>query len=246
MEPDCFSFECGDNSSADTLAAHTRRDVHPFDFGDARLDQSHSAAACGSIIEIRDEETAAAYGNFVPAILALADLNDRGVGVPANPEQATTWLRRAAQLGSPRAQYVLGERLLAGRGAAVDAAEGWRLMRAAAQAADATAMLRIAATVTGESATREQRIDAMTMLMLAQRFGSDEVKREAARQRAEVQRYMFPDEIAEANTRSRAYQPPPGAADIDGPRMQAEAPRPGAPANGRPGQARGGSAAQRR
>ncbi len=189
--------------------------------------------------------TASAHGNFVPAIMAVADLNDRGVGVPASPERATEWLRRAAQLGSPRAQYVLGERLLTGRGAAPDPAEGWRWLRSAAQHADANAMLRIAQTVTGHESTREQRIEAMTMLILAQRNGSDEVKRAATQQRAEIQRHMFPDEVAEANARARAYQPPPGVADIDGPRMQAEAPRPPGAPNGRNAQGRNGAPPRR-
>jgi TPR repeat protein len=191
---------------------------------------------------------AAAYGNFVPAILAIADLNDRGAGMPANPDQATEWLRRAAQLGSPRARYVLGERLLAGRGATPDATEGWRWIRSAADLGDSSAMLRLGQAVAAEGhrATREHRLEGMTMLMLAQRYGSDEIKREAARARLEVQRHMFPDELAEANGRARAWQPPAGAAEIDGPRMPTEAPRPTGP-GARPGQPRNGSStAQRR
>jgi hypothetical protein len=86
----------------------------------------------------------------------------------------------------------------------------------------------------------------MTMLQLAARVGTDDIKREATRLRGELQRYMFPDEITEASTRARAWQPPAGVADIDGPHMQAEAPRPGAPANGRPGQARGAAGGTQR
>jgi TPR repeat protein len=192
--------------------------------------------------------TASAYGNFVPAILAIADLSDRGAGMPASPEQATEWLRRAAQLGSPRAQYVLGERLLSGRGTPADAIEGWRQIRGAAALGDASAMLRLGSAVANEGhhATREQRIEGMVMLLLALRVGSDDIKRAATPLRTDIQRHMFPDEIAEATTRARAWQPPAGAAEVDGPRMQAEAPRPPGPANGRPGQGRSGSGAQRR
>jgi hypothetical protein len=109
-------------------------------------------------------------------------------------------------------------------------------------------MLRLGAAVAGDAAssTRDQRVDGLTMLQLAARVGTDDIKREAARLRGELQAYMFPDEIAEAGTRARAWQPPAGVADIDGPHMQAEAPRPGAQANGRPGQARAGSVTQRR
>lgn len=182
--------------------------------------------------------TAAAYGNFVPAILALSDLNDRGAGMAANPEQATEWLRRAARLGSPRGQYILGERLLAGRGATTNAVEGWGWIRSAAQLGEASAMLRLGNVGIGPNSTSEQRVEAMTMLLLAQRTGSDEIKREAGRLRIDVQRHMLPDEIAEANQRARAWQPQPGAADIDGPRLQAAAPRPAGQAGGRTAQGR--------
>lgn len=182
--------------------------------------------------------TASATSNFVPAILALADMYDRGAGVAQDAQAATNWLRRAATLGSPRATYILAERTLIGRGTPVNVSDGWALMRRAADRGEPTAMLRLGQINLGSNATAEQRISSMTMLLLAIRFGSADVKREATRARAELAVNMMPNEIAEATTRSRAFEPPPGAADIDGPRMEAPP-----PAAGRGQQARG---AQRR
>lgn len=182
--------------------------------------------------------TASATSNFVPAILALADMVDRGAGVAQDAAAATAWIRRAASLGSPRGTYILAERTLIGRGTPVNVADGWALMRRAADRGEASAMLRLGAVNPGPNATTEQRLSAMTMLLLAIRFGNADVKREATRQRSELALHMMPNEIAEATARSRAFEPPPGAADIDGPRV--EAPPPG---NGRGQQNRG---AQRR
>ena len=39
-------------------------DVHPLDFGDARFDTPHGAAADGLVVEIGDEKRAAAFGDF--------------------------------------------------------------------------------------------------------------------------------------------------------------------------------------
>lgn len=178
---------------------------------------------------------AAAGSNFVPAILALADMYDRGAGVPRNVETATNWMRRAASLGSPRGLYILAERTLAGVGTPANAADGWMLMRQAAERGEAAAMLRLGQITGGSGSTAEQRISALTMLLLAIRFGGDDVKREATRLRGELTAHMLPNEIADATTRSRAFQPPPGAVEIDGPRMQAS-PAP----SGRGQQARGG------
>lgn len=165
--------------------------------------------------------TASATANFVPAILALADMYDRGAGVAQDAAAATGWIRRAAGLGSPRGTYILAERTLTGRGTPVNVADGWALMRRAADLGEPSAMLRLGQVNTGANSTAEQRISALTMLLLAIRFGSDDVKREATRTRGDLTPHMMPNEIAEATTRSRAFQQPPGAADIDGPRMEA-------------------------
>lgn len=165
--------------------------------------------------------TASATSNFVPAILALADMYDRGAGVAQDAAAATGWIRRAASLGSPRGTYILAERTLIGRGTPVNVADGWALMRRAADRGEPSAMLRLGQVNPGANSTIEQRISALTMLLLAIRLGSDDVKRDATRARGELTPHMMPNEIAEATTRARAFQPPPGAADVDGPRMEA-------------------------
>jgi TPR repeat protein len=78
------------------------------------------------------------------AAYRLAEIYDRGLGVPADPPQAATWYRRAAVAGSREAAVRLGAMYETGRGVHTDAAEAVAWYRKAALLGDARAQLRLA------------------------------------------------------------------------------------------------------
>lgn len=71
----------------------------------------------------------AADGGDPQAKFLLSELYAHGQGVPADPEQAVSWLEASARGGYPPACYNLGDRYLNGKGVTVDparAAYWWR------------------------------------------------------------------------------------------------------------------------
>ena len=70
------------------------------------------------------------YGD---AALLLADMADRGQGLPQNEERAMLWRQRAAALGSAEAQYQLADRYILGHGVDPDEAMAITFYREAAR-----------------------------------------------------------------------------------------------------------------
>jgi uncharacterized protein len=153
----------------------------------------------------------AAANDHTPAMLNLAKLLDDGRGIPSNPDEATIWISRAAQLGDAEAQYLFAERLGAGRGIPTDrrAALHW-LKRAAAQG-QAAALYRLGRLALKADMSIAENIGAYTWLTLAINQGTDEVKTEATRDRAEITKSMTPGDVAAAMEKVKAWKPVPEA-----------------------------------
>jgi hypothetical protein len=69
----------------------------------------------------------------IEEMLRLARINDGGTGFAPNYEEAFRWYSKAAELGSPYAQYCVGTCFLEGQGVPKDAAEAVKWFLKAAQ-----------------------------------------------------------------------------------------------------------------
>ncbi|NML43109.1 sel1 repeat family protein [Ramlibacter sp. G-1-2-2] len=76
-------------------------------------------ARAASVLLRRAAQAGSARGAFHLALL----LRNGADGVTVDHAQAFAWMQRAAQGGLPRAQFLLGQMLLAGEGAAHDATQ---------------------------------------------------------------------------------------------------------------------------
>lgn len=151
--------------------------------------------------------TRAADNKFEPAILDLAQLYADGRGVPKDPVKATALLQRAAELGNPDGQYRYAERLIAGLGTDRDEKAGWAWLRRAADNGQPAALYRLGRIALTANPTIEQTVAGYAWLTLATQRGDGEVKREAARDRAELAKQMTPTDIAAAMERVRSWKP---------------------------------------
>jgi TPR repeat protein len=150
---------------------------------------------------------AAAELEFEQAMLDLAELYDNGRGVAKDALKATTLIERAANLGNPDAQYLYGERLASGTGILQDRKQAWMWLKKAADAGQPAALYRIGRVIFTMNRSIEDNIAAYTWLTLATQRGSAEVKRDAARDRAELAKDMTPGDIAAAMQRVKAWKP---------------------------------------
>lgn len=75
---------------------------------------------------------ACADAGYTGAMTWMSQLENNGLGAPENPDAAADWDRRAADAGDPVGQFNYGLDLIRGRGTVQDAAEGRRMVDAAA------------------------------------------------------------------------------------------------------------------
>jgi len=153
----------------------------------------------------------AAENNFEQAMIDLARLYDEGRVVEKDPVRATQLIERAANLGSPDGQYAFAERLMTGTGILQDRKRAWEWFKRAADNGQPAALYRIGQIILKRDRSIEDNVAAYAWLTLATRLGSDEVKKDAARDRDLLARDMTPGDIAEAMTRVRNWKPKPRA-----------------------------------
>ncbi|WP_299820028.1 tetratricopeptide repeat protein [uncultured Jannaschia sp.] len=91
--------------------------------GPGRAQTGASAYAAEDYAAAAELWRAEARDGSVEAMLGLARLADRGLGLPRDPEQAFDWYLRAAEAGSAEAQFNLGVLYDIGTGTARDAGE---------------------------------------------------------------------------------------------------------------------------
>ena len=86
----------------------------------------------GRHVEARALFEACADAGYTGAMTWMSQLENNGLGAPENPDAAADWDRRAADAGDPVGQFNYGLDLIRGRGTVQDAAEGRRMVDAAA------------------------------------------------------------------------------------------------------------------
>jgi TPR repeat protein len=145
--------------------------------------------------------------DFEPAMLDLAQLFDSGRGIEPDPMKATALIERAAGFGNADAQYLYAERLIEGIGIRKDEALAWAWFKRAADAGQPAALYRIGRVILAKHRSIEENIEAYALLTLASQRGNGEVKRDAARDRAELAKDMTPGDIASAMQRVKAWKP---------------------------------------
>jgi TPR repeat protein len=116
-------------------------------------------------------------------------------------------IERAADLGNPDAQYLLGERLAAGNGILQDKKKAWEWFKKAADAGQPAALYRIGRVIFARDRSIEDNIQAYAWLTLASQRGSGDVKRDAASDRATLAKDMTPGDISAAMQRVKAWKP---------------------------------------
>jgi TPR repeat protein len=151
----------------------------------------------------------AAENNFEQALIDLARLYDEGRVIEKDPVRAAQLVERAAALGNPDGEYAFAERLAAGNGVTQDRKRAWEWFKRAADNGQPAALYRMGQIIFARHRTIEDNITAYTWLTLATRLGSDEVKKDAARDRDELAKDMTPGDIAQAMTRVRNWKPKP-------------------------------------
>jgi uncharacterized protein len=155
---------------------------------------------------------AAAELDFEQALLDLAQLYDEGRGVEKDAVRATKLMERAATLGNPDAQYAFAERLAAGTGILKNQKAAWQWFKRAADAGQPAALYRMGQVIFKAQRSIEDNIAAYAWLTLAERRGTGDVKREAARDKAVLAKDMTPGDIAAAMQRVRDWKAPERAA----------------------------------
>lgn len=153
----------------------------------------------------------AAENGYMPAMVAMAAVLDRGFGLPQDVAAATSWIKRAAEAGSVNATFQYAQRLQSGFGVEKNEREAMEWFTRAAMRGHPSAQLLLGSIGDGSIAAPEQNIEALVWLTLATRNGPPEIKTIAQERSRELQKNMMPSEIAEAQTRARAWKPLPQA-----------------------------------
>ena len=152
--------------------------------------------------------------DYPEAQFNLAQLHDRGRGVPADPVEAARLYRAAAEQGHMGAQVNLGRLYRAGRGVDRDDAEAVRWYRRAAERGQPIAQFNLAQMYAAGDGVEQDDVEAyLWYSVAAARLDAD--RREAsvaARTRAvdardALARRMRPEDVAEAGRQARAWTP---------------------------------------
>jgi|GEM_PF-2269831 len=147
-----------------------------------------------------------AESRYMPAMISLAALYDYGMGVPRNIDEGTIWVKNAADAGSVNATYQYARRLETGFGVRKDMSAAVEWYRRAARRGHPAAQLWLGSIADGSLASSQQNVDALVWLNLAVRNGTGAVKTAAQERSRELQKNMMPGDIAEAQTRARAWK----------------------------------------
>ncbi|AFL72583.1 Sel1 repeat protein [Thiocystis violascens DSM 198] len=121
-------------------------------------------------------------------------------GKPVALDEATHWIRQAAEQNHARAQFLLGKLYQKGRGVIQDDQEAAIWFRRAAEQGDSLAMSHLGKLMKAGRGFEKNLVEAYTWLNLASARGdqSSESDRDRLRHR------LSPEQLAEAQNRSRA------------------------------------------
>ena len=150
---------------------------------------------------------AAAQG-YAPAEFQMGQLYDFGFGVTADAEQSFVWYRKAAEHGSAAAQRAVGDFYRRGRGVIANPAEAVRWYRRAADGDDLRAQYQLGQMNFDGTGTTRDYVSAYVWFDIAagQTPLVDNQKAILELRNIAAAR-MTPDQIAEAERRTKAWQP---------------------------------------
>lgn len=150
-----------------------------------------------------------AAGGDARAQSMLGLLHYRGRGLQQDYAEAAKWFRRAADQGDATAQFYLGVMFSEGHGLPQDFAEAAEWYRRAAAQGDAQAQYNLGLSYAKGEAGAPDNVSAYVWFNLAAaRFPPSDARRGVAvSSRDAVASKLTPDEIAEAQKRSREWKP---------------------------------------
>jgi TPR repeat protein len=151
---------------------------------------------------------AAAQG-FALAQNNIGAMYDKGLGVPRDDAEAVRWYRLGAEHGSAMAQFNLGLMVQRGRGVPEDQAEARHLFELAADRGVAGAQNQLGILyATGAAGLPRDDVHAVKWFTVAAAHAhGDELRALALKNRERIAARMTPDQLAEAETRARAWSP---------------------------------------
>jgi len=133
----------------------------------------------------------------------------RGRGVPLDHNEAVKWFRPAANHGDAAAQFYLGVMYSEGQGVPQDFTEAAKWYRLAADQGDAQAQYNLGLSYAKGQTGEPDNVSAYVWFNLAAAHfpASDGRRNVAVTSRDAVANKMTPDQIAEAQKRSREWKP---------------------------------------
>jgi TPR repeat protein len=145
----------------------------------------------------------AAEQNLAPAQLSLGECYASGEGVTKDEAEAVTLYRKAAEQNFAPAQFKLGFCFENGQGVAKDYVEAVNWYRKSAEQNDATAQCNLGLCYADGKGVPKDYVEAYKWYNLALAQGQ-----EVARQNlSNLERFMTPDQIAEAQKLAREFKP---------------------------------------
>ncbi|MYI75110.1 MAG: tetratricopeptide repeat protein [Acidobacteria bacterium] len=152
--------------------------------------------------------------DYPEAQFNLAQLHDRGRGVPADPAEAARLYGAAAEQGHLGAQVNLGRLYRAGRGVERDDAEAVRWYRRAAERGQPIAQFNLAQMYAAGDGVEQDDVAAYLWYSVAaarlaadRRDASVAARTRAVDARDALARRMRPEDVAEAERQARAWTP---------------------------------------
>ena len=129
-----------------------------------------------------------------------------GDGVPGNAEEAAAWYRKAADQGLPEAECELGNCYLEGTGVPKDVPEGVKWTRKAAEQGFGQAQNGLGLCYLKGTGVTKDYVQAYKWFNLAAAKG-DERADEARINLAAAERYLTPEQVAEAQRSAHEFKP---------------------------------------
>ena len=188
---------------------------------DSDVAQTHNSLGAVYVQAGRPEEGVAAFRqalalqpDYPEAQFNLAQLHDRGRGVPADPAEAARLYRAAAEQGHTGAQVNLGRLYRDGRGVERDDAEAVRWYRRAAERGQPIAQFNLAQMYAAGDGVQQDDVAAYVWYSIAaarlaaeRREASAAARTRAVDARDALARRMGPEDVAEAERQARAWTP---------------------------------------
>ena len=143
---------------------------------------------------------------FAQASLGL--MYRTGEGVSKDYQESLKWFRMAAEQGFTLAQYILGYMYYDGEGVPQDYKEAVRWSRKAAEQGFTLAQYILGYMYyDGEGVPQDYVLAYMWINLAASNSTEEDVREQSSKMRDELEKNMTPEQIAEAQRRSREWKP---------------------------------------